>query len=472
MKFEVKVILFLSVIFFFISCGNKGRNKTKTSARVRMDSSLIRIKKRGKLIAATNFSPINYFIYRGQTLGYEYEMLRRFTAFLGVELEIKIVNDVDSAIAYVNEGKFDVIALGLTVTNDRKKKILFSSPILQTRQVLVQRSRKFTSGKKQDNFIRNPLDLDGKEIHILKNDMYRRHLLHLEEDLGIRLRIIEHAGFTLEELVDSVAAGKFDYVVCDEHIAKAYQKFTPHIDLETYLSLPQNIAWGMAKDADSLKTRLDTWLTSFQNTQVSKRIYRKYFRFPLQLYANQEFHSYKGGKISAYDDIIKAAARKIPWDWRLLAALIFQESKFNPEAVSWVGAFGLMQLMPETAEKFGVDSLSSDKEQIFAGADLLHSLDKQWKKRVPDSAQRIHFVLASYNVGTAHVLDAMKLAEKYGKNPQLWKDNVDYFLLNESKPEFYQDPVVKYGYCRGIEPYLFVKDIINRYREYKTLIRK
>ncbi len=472
MKFEVKVILFLGVFFFFISCGNAERNKKKTSSVTHQDSSLIRIKKRKKLIAATNFSPINYFIYRGQTLGYEYEMLRHFTSFLGVELEIKIINDVDSAIANVNKGKYDVIALGLTVTNDRKEKMLFSAPILQTRQVLVQRSRKYGSAKGKDIFIRNPLELDGKDIHILKNDMYRRHLLHLEEDLGIRFNIIEHRDFTLEELIDSVAAGKFDYVVCDEHIAKAYQKFTTHIDLETYLSLPQNIAWGLAKDADTLKKYLDAWLISFQNTQVSKRIYRKYFRFPLQLYANEEFHSYKGGKISAYDDIIRAAAQKIPWDWRLLAALIFQESKFNPDAVSWVGAFGLMQLMPGTAESLGVDSLSSDREQIFAGADLLHKLDKQWRKRVPDSVQRINFVLASYNVGTAHVLDAMSLAQKYGKNPQIWKDNVDYFLLNESKPEFYQDPVVKYGYCRGIEPYRFVKDIINRYREYKTLIRK
>jgi membrane-bound lytic murein transglycosylase F len=466
MKYGIIFFFFLWVSFFFLSCDNS-RPKQKEVQTI-VDSSYLKVKKRHTLIAATNFSPINYFIYRGQTLGFEYEMLRKFAKYLDVDLEIQIINDVDSAIYKVNRGEFDLIALGLTVTNDRKKKIHFSTPLLQTRQVLVQRKRPYKNTN--DKYLQNPLELDGKDIHILKNQMYRTHLEHLQEDIGIHFNILEHSDFSLEELIDSVAAGKFDYAVCDEHIAKAYQKFTTHIDLKTALSLPQNIAWGLARDADSLHRHLNRWLETFQKSRIAKNIYDKYFRFPLQQYANQEFHSYKGNKISSYDAIIRKAAKKIGWDWRLLAALIYQESKFNPSAKSWVGAFGLMQLMPQTAEDLGVDSLSSEMEQIFAGVQLLKTLDKQWKTRVKDSIERVNFVLASYNVGMAHVLDARNLAQKYGKNANVWKDNVDVFLLNKSKPEFFQDPVVKYGYCRGSEPYHFVKEINARYFQYKTLI--
>ena len=468
MKVFKNIIYFSGVVILLFSCNYKTESQSNTSISHPVDSSLLRILERKKLIAVTSYSPINYFIYRGETMGYEYEMLQRFANTLGVDLEIKLENDVDSAIKHINQNKYDIIALGLTVTNERKKKISFTTPILQTRQILVQRKHRYND--KDTKLIRNPLDLDSVEIHITGNKMYRRHLRHLEEDLGIHVKIIEHPGFTLEELIDSVATGKFDYAVCDEHIAKAYQKFVKNIDIKTPLSLYQNIAWGLAKDADSLKKTVNNWLSGFLNTKIYKYIYNKYFVFPLQIFAHESYHSYKGGKISEYDPVFREAARMIGWDWRLLAALAYQESKFNPDVKAWTGAFGIMQLMPETAAELGIDTVASVKDQILAGAKLLKQLDDQWKPIVPDSAERINFVLASYNVGTGHVLDARRLAAKYGKDTNVWENNVDYFLLNKSKPEFYNDSLVKYGRCRGSEPYRFVKEIKNRYWEYRKLI--
>lgn len=159
----------------------------------------------------------------------------------------------------------------------------------------------------------------------------------------------------------------------------------------------------------------------------------------------------------------------INWDWRLIAALIYKESRFHPDAVSHRGAFGLMQLMPQTAKRFGADINSTPAEQIAAGAKLIQYLDKLFVKTVPDPEERIKFILASYNIGQAHIIDAQKLALKHGKNPHIWYDNVEYFLLAKSQPEFYNDPVVKYGKVKGVETKNFVRDVLSKYDQYKTL---
>ncbi len=182
------------------------------------------------------------------------------------------------------------------------------------------------------------------------------------------------------------------------------------------------------------------------------------------------YYSYTGGKLSPYDSLIKTAAKKLNWDWRLLASMIYQESEFKPRVTSWVGAYGLMQLMPETMKAYGITEDSSEKAQIDAGVRLLKSFETQLPKTITDSVEKIKFVLASYNGGLAHILDARRLAEKFGKNPNVWTDNVDYFVLHLSEKKYYHDPVVRNGYMRGWETYNFVKEIFDRYNSYKTLI--
>ena len=188
--------------------------------------------------------------------------------------------------------------------------------------------------------------------------------------------------------------------------------------------------------------------------------------------AKSEYYSYTGGELSPYDKIIKAAARRIGWDWRMLASVIYQESGFKPHVQSWVGAYGLMQLMPETMKAYGITRKSDEKAQINAGVRLLKSFENQLPETISDSVEKIKFVLASYNGGLAHILDARRLAMKYGKNPDLWTNNVDYFVLHLSEKKYYHDSVVRNGYMRGWETYKFVKEIFSRYESYKTLIDK
>jgi membrane-bound lytic murein transglycosylase F len=175
------------------------------------------------------------------------------------------------------------------------------------------------------------------------------------------------------------------------------------------------------------------------------------------------------GKISEYDAYLKEYSERIGWDWRLLASLVYQESRFNPRARSWAGAFGLMQLMPSTASRFNVTSSSSVEQQISAGTEFIGWLDDRFKESITDPEERIKFILASYNVGPGHIFDAMTLAEKNGRDPTVWEGNVDEFLLKKSDPVYYRDPDVRYGYARGIETYNYVREILDRYDHYVNI---
>ena len=471
-------LLFSLFILLLYSC-NQQEQKTKEAVEIRpipKDVVLTRILFEKKLIATTDYNSTNYFVYRGEPMGYQYELLKSFAKYLGVKLEIKIINDIESSFECIEQNDCDLIALGLTVTKERSKLVDFSSPLSQTRQMLVQRKpenwRKMaTMDQINSHLIRNPLDLAGKTIHIQKNTIFEIRLYNLSDEIGADINIVEHPYATVEELIDMVAKGEIDYTISDEHIALVNQKYFPDIDVKTPISFPQNIAWAVKMGTTGLLDTINAWLEDYNKTKISVYLYNKYFKNTRSVnYARSEYHSIKGGKISPYDKFIKEYSELIEWDWRLLASLIYQESRFYPDARSWAGAFGLMQLMPHTAAKYGVDSLSPPEEQIKAGVQFIRLLNKQFLNKIEDKDERTKFVLASYNAGIAHVYDARRLAEKYDKDPNLWNDNVDYYLRNKSKPEYYQDSVVKYGYCRGEEPYNFVYDILERFHHYKNVI--
>ena len=156
------------------------------------------------------------------------------------------------------------------------------------------------------------------------------------------------------------------------------------------------------------------------------------------------------------------------WDWRLLASISYQESRFNPDVVSWAGAEGLMGIMPNTARKLGVTphELKDPDTGIRTGVDCLRRF-RQGFNTIEDPNEKIKFTLAAYNAGIGHIYDAQRLAEKYGKNPQIWDDNVAEYIRLKNEPEYYNDPVCKHGYLRGSETFAYVKNVLERYAYYK-----
>jgi membrane-bound lytic murein transglycosylase MltF len=174
--------------------------------------------------------------------------------------------------------------------------------------------------------------------------------------------------------------------------------------------------------------------------------------------------------VSKYDDLIREFSNNINWDWRLLASLICQESQFKPDVISVAGAYGLMQIMPVTGRNFGIDITASPKNNIRAGIMYISWLNKLFESKVPDQQERLYFILAAYNAGPGHVLDAMRLAGKNGMDPQKWEGNVAVWLLKKSEPQYYRDSVVRNGYFRGKESVKFVSEVLDRFEHYKNII--
>ncbi|MFU8843704.1 MAG: transporter substrate-binding domain-containing protein [Bacteroidales bacterium] len=474
----LKNTIFLLLLLNFGACRlNKRDSKDSSASRKYSESAVLnRIYREKKLVATTDYNSTNYFIFRGEPMGYQYELLKAFAKYMGVKLELKINNDLQKSIQCLNKDKCDIIALGLTITRERQKLVEFTEPIGQTRQMLVQRKpdkwrSMATADEIERHLIRNQIDLGGKSVHVKKHSIYVQRLNNLAEEIGQHIEVIEHPDASIEELISMVAGGSIDFTVCDEHIARVNQKFYPDVDVQTAISFPQNIAWAVKKGDHGLLDSINAWLIKYKKKPEYIFLYEKYFKNSRTVnIARSDYFSLTGGKISPFDEIIKRYSQIIDWDWRLLASLIYQESRFIPEARSWAGAFGLMQLMPHTAEKYGVDSLSPPEEQIRAGVSFIKLLDKQFEDKIEDKEERTKFVLASYNAGIAHVYDARRLAEKYDKDPNKWDENVDYYLLNKSNPKYYNDSVVKYGYCKGDETYQFVQDVLYWYDHYKKVI--
>ena len=435
------------------------------------------IVKRGYINALVDNNSFSYFIYKGHPMGYEYELLQLLAKQLNVSLKIKVTSGVERAFEQLNTGEGDIIAFPLTITKPRREIVNFTRPHFNTYQVLVQRKpdnwRNLSLEQINDSMIRDPADLIGKKIYVIKGTSHELHLEHLSEELGGDILIANDSlSSESESLIRKVALGDIDYTIADHTMARINSAYYPNLDVSTVLSIPQQIAWGVRKNSPKLMEVIDQWLIKIKAEPTFMVIYNRYFRSPRTSidHMQSDYSSLGGNKLSPYDDLIKQGADKLGWDWRLLAAVIYQESKFNPTDESWAGARGLMQLMPETAKRFGATDLKDPKQSLKAGVNYLMYLEKYWTRRIPDQHERLKFVLASYNAGLAHILDARKLCKKYGRNEALWLD-VQYFLLKKSDPKYYRDPLVTAGYCKCEEPVDYVQVVLDRFEEYKVHIR-
>jgi membrane-bound lytic murein transglycosylase F len=380
-----------------------------------------------------------------------------------------VSNDLGETFDGLISHRYDLIAKSLTITRQRNKQIDFTVSLLQTSQVLVQRSK--SEDLVDTTYVSSALELAGKKVYVQKNTTYYRRLLNLSDEIGADIEIVEDTIYGVEQLVEQVAEGEINYTVCDENVAKLNKAYYPNLDVSLKISLPQNIAWGVRNGSKEWKEYLDKWITKFKKTRKFKQIYYRYFESPRVVQRMEsDFHSISGGKISGYDGMIKQEVGEYNWDWRLISAIIYQESRFNDKADSWAGAYGLMQLMPSTAHSLGIDDYKNPKENVKGGILLLNWLDEQFSESIPDSTERVKFVLASYNIGLGHVKDAQRLAKKYGKNNHVWENNVDFFLRNKSAEKYYKDPVVRWGYCRGKEAYEYVNKVLTNYHHYLNVI--
>ncbi len=472
-------ILFLLIpaALFLASCQRTGESRFQDIEDLRPENRITHleeIREEGALKVVTEYNSISYFLYRGQPLGFQFELLQELANHMNLALEVSVSNDLEKNFNDLQEGSVDLIAMNLTVTSSRKQYVDFTRPLLQTRQVLVQRKpehwEKMNQGQQDAAMIRNQLDLEGKVVYVQAASVYEARLRSLSNEIGGGINIRE-VNLESERLIQRVAMEEIDYTVCDENVGLVNATYYPQLDVGTAISFPQNVAWAVHPGSDSLLKAIDQWITDFRRTDKYVLLYHKYFTNRHSYRSiHSEYYTLESGKISPFDEVIKKESERIGWDWRLLASVVYQESRFNPEAISWAGAFGLMQLMPVTAKSYGITVDSSPEEQIRAGASFIKWLDERLDDIVTDPEERIKFILASYNIGLGHIQDARRLAELYDSDPNIWFDSVDKWLLKKSEPEYYTNHVVRYGFARGIETYNFVKDILERYEHYKNIV--
>jgi len=426
---------------------------------------LVQVKERGHLDVSLDYNSLNYYVINGRPTGFQFELARYFANFLGVELHILVTNDIREAVDFLKMGKTDIICTDLTiVTNRFGNAVEFSIPWASTNQLLVQ-----NLNSKRHRPVTNINELSGKTIHVPRGSVFPAIIRHACRGLSPMPYIIEVPGLGSEQLIDAVADGKISYTVADFHLATYHAAIYDNIDASLVIGDDKPLGWCLRSCSSMLLDTLNLWLTEFIKSRQFGYLHYRHFvnSFKVEQY-NNDFFSVKNGNISPYDELIKKYSKEIGWDWRLIASLIYEESHFKMDLVSPSGAYGIMQLMPETARTLGIDSASSAEDHIKAGLKLLKGMDSRLKPFVPDDNERIKFTLASYTLGEGHVLDAIALTEKYRKNPQIWENNVEHFLIMKGQQKYFMDKVVKYGYCKGKLASIFVRNILERYEHYKN----
>ncbi len=240
-------------------------------------------------------------------------------------------------------------------------------------------------------------------------------------------------------------------------------------DFICYPMTKKATGWLVGSDKEHLKQELEAWYQPQLLAEVKKQ---EEFLLSSRSVRRRVFSpmlNRQGGVISHYDDLFRRYASHIRWDWRLLAAQCYQESTFDPQAKSWAGACGLMQIMPATADHLGLarSEIYHPEQNIAAAVRYIAELEQSFSD-IPDRMERTKFVLAAYNGGGFHIRDAMALARKHGRNSQHWRE-VEPFVLGLQQPEYYNDPVVHNGYMRGSETVGYVRSIQERWNGYRGI---
>jgi membrane-bound lytic murein transglycosylase F len=433
--------------------------------------ALRRIRERGYLIALTDQNTLNYFIYRGEPMGYQLVLLESFAKYLGVPLRIIASNNISKLDYYLHYNAADLIALNLPISRDGKKLVNFSDPFGETRLVLVQRKDK-DSGQNKLVTVTSLKDFPQDTVYVRKSPFLETEYHTFYKKTGKNAILKEMTDISQEELIRRVSAGTIRFAIVQENVAMVYHRFYRNLDISVLAFPLFSYGWGMDLASDSLRTEVNAWLREFKASRDLKKTYLEYFdNQRIAGFLQSEYFSVCCNKLSPYDDVIREQSKQVMWDWRLVASLIYEESNFRPGQISSRSASGLMQLMPETAAKFGIDSVATPARQIAGGVKYLRYLDKQLPAEITSPVERIYFVLASYNVGIGRVLAARQKAEKFGKDKNRWNRHVDYYLLRRSK----KDPVAKTdttdAYPVDYKTEGFVDDIVTRYYHYRNLIK-
>jgi len=451
-----------------------------------IERDLPQIVERDTLVLLTTFNSTSYFLYRGTAMGFEFEVMQAFAEDTGLNLQTVVVRDRDQMFGMLRRGEGDVSAGRLVPLRDDREHVAFTTPLYRTAAAIIQQEEPLAQADLSEPAeralgARDPLQVRAREIttvqeledatvHVARGTAPHARLLEVSDQLTGDVHVVAvEATVRDEALIRDVVAGEIELVATHEDLAKLTGDYYDNITVQPVVGDSFGIALGVRENSPELLAALDQWIEA--NGDRVSALYRKYYidRRGYQARIESEYLTSETGRLSDFDDLLRAEAPRVGWDWRLLAAQAYQESRFDPRARSWAGAMGLLQLMPATAREHGVTDPWDPQDNVAGGVRFIGWLTNYWNDIIIDEEQRLRFILASYNTGHGHVEDARRLTAKHGGNDQVW-DDVAFWLLQKSKREVYTDPVVRYGFSRGMEPVSYVKHILERYAHYQEFV--
>ncbi|WP_022668775.1 membrane-bound lytic murein transglycosylase MltF [Desulfospira joergensenii] len=411
-------------------------------------SSVERIKKSGTLRLITSNSMNTFYLYRGKPDGFEYDLAKEFAKHLNVDLDV-VTPGWNNMFSYLKQGKGDFIAAGLAITKDRLEQVAFSIPYMTIQQRVVHHNLIF--GPK------NIQDLEFRTIHVRRGTSYQSRLEEIKRS-GVDFKYILHDNTPTEDLIAMVNDRKIKFTIADSNIALLCQRYYPDIRIGIPVQERESLAWAIRKNDDDMLKAINRFLLHANETGILKRITQKYYHNiqDVDLFEIKKFHDRMKSRFPKYKKLIQKESRKYGFDWRLVAAVIYQESQFDANARSFTNVRGLMQVTRATAEELGIANHKKPGQSIKAGIKYLNKMFRKFD-HMEDEHQQMLFALASYNVGYGHVTDAMKITRKKGLADNNWQD-VKTVLPLLSKARYYKK--TKHGYARGWEPVQYVDQVL------------
>ncbi|MCI5163436.1 MAG: membrane-bound lytic murein transglycosylase MltF [Candidatus Electrothrix sp. AX5] len=389
-----------------------------------------------------------YYSYRGEYMGFEYDLVRAFSEYLGAELEI-LTPEWDAMFPLLDAGEAHLIAAGLTVTPSREALANFSDGHLEVQQQVIVH--------KSNNTVQGLADLEGKTIHLSAGTSYAERISELQKD-GRALQTILYINMPTEELIRKVADQEIEVTIADSNVALLNQRYYPDMRIAFPIEEPQNVVWAVRTGETELLEQVNTFFELIRENGVYSRIYERYYRdVSIFDYVDlKKFHKRLKTRLPKYKDIIRKEAKKYGFDWRMIVAVLYQESHFNPRARSHTGVRGLMQVTKATAHEMGIRNRLDPAQSIRAGVGYLSKLYARFAD-IKNANERLLFALASYNIGYGHVRDAQKICQRKGWNPRRWAAMEKALPLLRLK-RYYKD--TEYGYARGTEPVRYIRRIL------------
>jgi membrane-bound lytic murein transglycosylase F len=468
----------LTVLLLFNSCSYRdaGNEKPGQSDKEYVAEPVSRdfddILRSGVLRVITRYNSNAYFLHRGIERGFEYELAAAFAREHDLALEVVILREDDNPTDLLNSGAGDFIAANFTTTPQRREIVDFTSPYDIVSQVIVLRSDGNYSG---------PVTMDALNnlnISVRKGTSYYSTLTSLLEtgNASFRIQAVPESWDT-EALILAVADGEFDATVSDNNLYLAASSYISNVYAGPVISESDTVAWAVRRNSPELKEKMNQFLgRHYRISEIDGEprrsaflniLRRRYFEDKdlIDRFRNPAGETEYTGLISPYDELVKPLADSAGLDWKLVVAVMAQESRFDPMATSWAGAVGLMQIIPRFSI-VGDEALLYDPEiSIREGIRFLKKHLDHYSYM--NDQNQLAFALATYNSGMGHIADARRLAIDMNRNPNDWED-VSHTLMLLMKPQHYKD--ARYGFARGIETVSYVRDITSRYQMYDSIL--